>query len=450
MNSETTLKLIDVVNDIDIKNRRGNGTQNDKNKSGKQSFSKDYEENVASLKFYHYKELSDSIRGISGCCPEPSIAENDQIILMTWNNKWMSYSKDGGRTFMVHDATTIFPRADDGFCCDQIIHYVESIDMFVWLYQTWKTSDGNNRVRLAAATTDDVISSNGKSKWTYWDFPNTLIGTAGTFLDFNDISFGDNSLYFNTNSVGRGRIIARLPLQQIKNRSTIHFSYSPELPNCNFSRISKNTSDEAYWGGHKDNSTLRVYSWKEGSGTIFWRFPKVNSWPNIPPYTAICPDGKNWVNNNSQGFAWYGATRHDNKLWIAWPASSGGSFPQTHIRLAQINLSNYSVISQHQIWNSDFAFNYPSIDVNSNGEVGISLGFGGNSTLYGSHGVGVWGDYTIYTPKFSDICTERWGDYTTLRRANNNSAQWIAGGYTNQKDTSGNLEVVPHYIRFGR
>jgi len=36
------------------------------------------------------------------------------------------------------------------------------------------------------------------------------------------------------------------------------------------------------------------------------------------------------------------------------------------------------------------------------------------------------------------------------RRCTANGADWIAGGYTNEKDASGNPIVIPHYVRFGR
>ncbi|MEL7002684.1 MAG: hypothetical protein AAFN93_08090 [Bacteroidota bacterium] len=402
----------------------------------------------ASLEFKKYKNLDDAAKEAITCCPEPSVAENGQTILLS-GNFWLSLSKDGGNTFDVKKTSSIFPTADKGFCCDQVLHYVKEIDMFILLYQTWRLDGTNtNRVRVAAATTEEVINSNATA-WTFWDFPSSVIAD-GSWLDFSDVAVGNNSLYFATNSVGRGRVVCRLPLDQIQAKSSITYRYSPPLDNCGFSRISQDTGDEAFWGGHDDNSTLRVYSWQEASTTIFWRRVKVNSWPNTPPYTAVCPDGVNWVKGNAQGFAWYGVARDDDDIWVAWPAAAGGGFPQTHVRLAKVNTNTYTTVAEHQIWNENFAFNYPNIATNREGEVGISIGFGGNTTMYGQHGVGVWGDYVIYTPKMADLCTERWGDYTTVRRGISNTNQWVSSGYLNATNASGNIDPIPHYIRFGR
>lgn len=77
----------------------------------------------------------------------------------------------------------------------------------------------------------------------------------------------------------------------------------------------------------------------------------------------------------------------------------------------EINPSNYSVMSQWQIWNDSYAFTYPSLATNSNGEVGISLGWGGNS-YYGNNAVGILGDFVVWYPELSTISnSSRYGDY---------------------------------------
>ena len=79
---------------------------------------------------------------------------------MATANRYVSYSTDGGDTFTSLDPTTIFDNtADGGFCCDQIVQYAPSIDRFIWLMQFSTGTDGKNRLRIAAASPETVVSS---------------------------------------------------------------------------------------------------------------------------------------------------------------------------------------------------------------------------------------------------------------------------------------------------
>src|SRR5439155_17156728 len=66
---------------------------------------------------------------------EPSGGANGGGVVFMTANQFAAYSTDGGATFTQLDPTTIFPEDDGGFCCDQIVQYVPSIDRFIWLLQ---------------------------------------------------------------------------------------------------------------------------------------------------------------------------------------------------------------------------------------------------------------------------------------------------------------------------
>ena len=104
-------------------------------------------------------------------------------------------------------------------------------------------------------------------------------------------------------------------------------------------------------------------------------------------------------------------------------------FAHPHIRIAQVDTSNYSV-KEWQIWNPDHAFAYPGLATNSSQEVGISLGWGGGDKFFANHAVGILHDFVVWYSELSDAAINRWGDYVTVRRANPKTSLFAAVGYS--------------------
>jgi len=363
---------------------------------------------------------------------------------MMTGNTWMALSEDGGGSFSNINPTTIFPQVDGGFCCDQVIVYVPRIDMFLWLLQYWSDTGGNNRIRLAAQTTPEVRSSDGTA-WTYWDFVSDVFNT-GSSLDYNDVSFGENSFWW-TSQIGSGRVVVRIPQSEIAARGTINFAYTGET-DALWSHLTQNATNTVYWAGHMSNSELRVFSMRDGEGFYSWRSVTVNSWPN-GTNTSMCPDGTDWMSFESWKHYVFGNALQGNSVWFGWLASAGGGFPQPHVQLVRINPSSWTRVEQVQVWNPNIAFHDAYLSTNGKGELGMEIAFGSGG-FYPSSAVGVWGDFVVYYPRLSTRCSSRWGDYNHSRRSGSNGQEWVAGGYTMEKDSSGNNMVLPHYIRFGR
>jgi hypothetical protein len=398
---------------------------------------------LAGLTFRDYAELTNSQAASSLCCPEVSVAENGDTVMLT-GNFWMALSEDGGATFTSTNPTTIFPQSDGGFCCDQVIQYVPSIDMFVWLMQYWTDAKGDNRIRVAAQTTGQVRSSNGTA-WTYWDFTSDIFDTAAS-LDYNDMSFGDSSLWWASN-IGGGRSVVRISLSQLAAKGTLNCGVANKTA-AFWSHVSHNAGDTVYWARHINNSSIRVYSMRDGDGFYSWRTVTVNSWPN-QENRSTAPDGTDWLTIDRNNHFIFGNAVQGDSVWLGWLASAGDGFPQPHVQLARISTASWTRQEQVQVWNSNVAFGYPYLSTNAQGETGMSIGFGGGG-YYPSHAVGVWGDYVVYYPRLSTRATGRWGDYNTCRRSGADGVQWVAGGYTMEKDASGSDIMVPHYIRFSR
>lgn len=405
---------------------------------------------------------NDSLGFNGNTIAEPSGAAGGGVTFVT-ANAYAAYSTNNGSSFTQLDPTTIFPNgADGGFCCDQIVLYCSSIDRFVWLMQFRSATDakGNvrNRYRLAAASPTQIKNSGGTS-WTYWDFTTGLIGITNGWLDYPDMSVGDNSLYFSYDEVGVGRATIRCPLKEIAASATIHFWYTdPNNGGVAYGgHLTQDTGDEIFWSGHNSNTSMRVFSWKESSNTYFWRDVTVGAWPN-GAISSTSPDGKDWLNklNNFPGQATLGSCRvrrvngrSVNQVWFAWTGAKGSGFKQAQVQwVACDRNNNFNVVDQHQIWNSAYAFAYPALATNSKNEVGLSLEYGGPSDQQ-NHVVGFWGDYIVYITTSSNVGTTRFGDYVSIRKDAKNSDQFDAYGYGLVK-TGGSTVADVHSVNFGR
>jgi hypothetical protein len=416
----------------------------------------------AAIDFFQFNNQANG-NGVN-ITPDVNAAANAGVVLYSYNSR-AKLSTDSGRTFTIINPTTIFPSGpvndatgtniSGGFCCDQIIQYVPSINRFIWFMQfcgngTSGCLSGRNIIRVAAASTADVINSGGTA-WTYWDITSTQVGATTGALDYPDVSVGNNWIYISSDAVGTGLIVMRLPLNEIRTGAgfTFWFTNAGDGGNAYGGHVSQNTGDEAFWAGHVSNSRMRLFSWKESETVYRWRDRDINSW--IQAYSSSTPTGVNWLAFGFPGNAVLGLTRRGNEVWYAWNAGAGGGFTNAHIQVVKVRTSDYSVIEQMQIWNNDYSFAYPCFATNTDGEVGISLGWGGRTTE-AHHAAGFMGDFVVYYPRLSTSSVNRYGDYLSIRRFNSNGRWFDAAGYTTQNNpppAGGQFQDV-HYILFGR
>lgn len=154
---------------------------------------------------------------------------------------------------------------------------------------------------------------------------------------------------------------------------------------------------------------------------------------------------------------------HGGDLWIAWDAaaSSAGSqpfYPNAHIRMAKVTISSWTVKSENQVWNPDYAFAYGTLALDSNGNVGYGVGVGGKNDFPMSC-FGVLGDFVVYYMDNSDATaigsngaggTEaRWGDYITARPSDRTPGKFAGFGYFTKTTPTGFFQT-PYYLVFGR
>lgn len=396
---------------------------------------------------------------------EPSGASNGGDVVFVTGNWFAAYSTDGGTTFTALNPTTVFPADAVGFCCDQVVQYVPSIDRFIWLLQ-------GNGYRIATASPQAIIDSGGTA-WTYWNLTPDIFGSCSSF-DYPDLSVGNDFLYMSWDAGGGGCSsgfqVARARLTELRDGGTITIGFTnpADGPMAWGSHLMQDTLDEIFWAGHNNNSSMRVFSLHEDSNTYSWRDVGISSWANNSPISSTTPDGQNWVNflfnpttqNPGGGFpsnSVLGSTRVSNELWFAWSAGTDDNFPRPHVEMVRLDRDdNFNVIQQVQIWNNDYAFAYPALTTNlCTQEVGFSMEYGGNGN-YENHVVGFWGDFIAYITTDSNVGTTRYGDYVTIRQTpvteDNPGNLFDAFGYgLNTVPAPGTgMQVDVHHLRFGR
>jgi hypothetical protein len=412
------------------------------------------------VRFIIYSPTKEATGQVSDVAADISGAQNAGDVIVHSGNWYVDVSTDVGGSWTRFDPTTIFPNnLGAGFCCDQIIHYVPSIDRFIWYMQHVKGADNSGVFRLAVASPAQ-IKNNFSNAWTYWDFHADDFGLKGKDLDYPDLAWTPQFLHFSTDERGVNLLVGRFSLKELAAGGSLNYRYTTpsDAPGDYAGHLAQNSPDGAFWAGHKDNATLWVYSWPDSSTSYSWKAVAVAKWPN-KTLSSTSPGGVDWLTklNNFPGNGVIGAAVSGKSLWLAWSASKGKGvsngfdFPNAHIRVARIDIASMTTQSELQIWNNDYAFAYPALNVNPRGEVGIVLGWGGKSDNANA-AVGILGDFVVWYQNGSDTTTTRWGDYVTCRATGGDSQRFAGFGYFIKKDASraSGYYFEPYYVLFGR
>ena len=393
---------------------------------------------------------------------EPSGASGGGVVFVT-SNWFAAYSTNGGSVFNQINPTTIFPNDAIGYCCDQIVMYVPSIDRFIWLLQ-------GNGMRLAVASPAQIIASNGTA-WTYWNLTPDVFGQpATTGVDYPDLAVGDGSLYLSWDNgflscpagCSLGRLVVRTSLAGLAAGGSINLGYTTASDSQNAwgGHLSQDTGTEVFWAGHNNSSNMRIYSMRDDSGFYYWQDINVSTWANNP-LSSTTPDGQDWMNKLSgfPGNVPTGITRVGESVWFAWSAGTDGNFSKPHIEMVNIGINendppNLNLNQQVQVWNSGYAFGYPALATNGcTSEVGMSFEFGGGGN-YENHVVGFWGDFVAFVTTATNAGINRFGDYVSIRQAPGTAANpgnlFDAFGYGLTSRPSGGAQTDIHYVQFGR
>lgn len=455
--------------------------------------------------------------------PDPTVATASASgVVFASGNTYVLFSKDDGKTFTRVDPTTVgFPNSDGGICCDQVILYNSRVNLFFWLIQ-YKSSapnppnpalPGPNRLRIAWATPESMKTN--INAWTFFDLASATFNLGQQALDFPDLAFTNTFLYVsvdqqNTPSNVNGLIVARIPLSDITgNGGNVGIAYyslaqSSDMSRAIGARLTQNSADAMYWGGHVDSSHIRVFRWPDGNGSMDTPHDTVvNTWCQTD-YTTLAPDKQQWLDSSRtsassiigatrkpfRGLIPLGDTPPNGEVWLAWGAGRdvGGATPctqgrpQPYVKIARVDDQTLDTVGEYHIWNTPYAFAYPALATDPNGDIGVSVAFGGSGN-YASTTVGYLNDFVVYYVEPSDVTLTftqndnstppkvitdsagnpvlftRYGDYFSVRNSGVDGTYFSSQGYavklidsskSTNCTTGPGCNFRPHYEQWGR
>ena len=461
--------------------------------------------------------------------PDPTVAATASAggVVFASSNTYVLFSTDDGQTFTRIDPTTIgFPNADGGMCCDQVILYNPRVNLFFWLIQ-YNSSPPNppnpplpapqfpgpNRLRIAWASPESMKTN--INAWTFFDLTSATFNLGQQALDFPDLAFTDRFLYASVDRMTSpggvlGLIVARVPLSDITGSGgSVGIAYyssaeSSAQNTATGSRLTQNSADAMYWGGHVDASHIKVFRWRDGNGSMDSPHDAaVNTWCKTD-YTTSAPDKQQWLDNSRtsassiigaarkpfRGLVPPGGTPPNGEVWLAWGAGRdvGGATPctqgrpQPYVKIARVDDQTLDTVGEYHIWNTPYAFAYPALATDPNGNIGVSVAFGGPGN-YASTTVGYLGDFVVYYVEASDVTLTftqndnstppkvirdsagnpvlftRYGDYFSVRNSGADGTFFSSQGYAVKlvnSATSTSCTVAPgctfrpHYEQWGR
>lgn len=211
---------------------------------------------------------------------EPSVAQNGEVVFYT-GNWYGALSTDGGRSFgFIDPFTGPFPPVNNGFCCDQVTLYDPSHNAIFWLQQYIEDStSGTQRINVD-------VGADGSFDCHYDFTPQNLGEPPGRSYDFPDLVLGANYLYHTSNIGSFGSpfvtraMISRYPLEQIATCGSLQQYFYFVTTDRVSMRPTHGAGTTMYWGAHNSTSSMRIYSWDEGSVTISWDDRTVGTWAN--------------------------------------------------------------------------------------------------------------------------------------------------------------------------
>src|SRR5919112_1231252 len=176
---------------------------------------------MASVRLIHNVGLGDPATGQQTLSiNEPTAAASGNNVFVT-GNWFASRSTTGGANFALVDPFTALPSAAGGFCCDQVVLYDPSRDIWIWILQYYATG-GNNIFRVA------ISRGSSFGSWYWWDFSPSALNAAWTDLwfDYPDAALSANHLYitfnaFNSADRWQRAFVFKLPLDPLKDRSNL-------------------------------------------------------------------------------------------------------------------------------------------------------------------------------------------------------------------------------------
>jgi hypothetical protein len=400
----------------------------------------------------------DAVQG--ALVPEPSIAANGQVSLLTWN-WYAAVSTNGGATYSY--LNPFLQNAFGGFCCDQSAYYDPSRDLYIWVVQFVADAKGNAVRLLVAKGASQLASGNFHA----WDVTPQQLGAApGVWYDQPKIARSSNDLYIEVTSYNGNSfvssVVLRFALDDLAAANPL--KYDHYQPNVGTPAFADGATDTMYFAGHVSTSKLRVFRWPESAGAAGVTSFDVTHvpYPRTLPYR--CPRS-----GGAQTGDW--CQRDDDRVmggWIAngilgfdWDASQGqvGSqtFPFPYVDFVRIAASSGKLIDQPILWSDKYAYAYAAVAHDGSGDLGGTVMYGGGNT-YANCGIVIHDGYTtgpgfweLHGMETSDADPDDplGGDYLAARADPANANRWNATCYA-LHGGGDRSNMRPYALSFGR
>jgi hypothetical protein len=402
-----------------------------------------------------------SLRPLLGLSPEngweTSVGQAFNNIFYT-ANYFAAYSGDDGNSFSYVDPNEIAKLAGESFCCDQDAIFFPAGAAMAWVLLT---NEGS--ILLCLARVNDMKDTQGKS-WTIYKFsaPAFAPGIVATF-DYPKLAVVGGHLFLTANIVGAGSaLVARIPAGQVLEMSTLHFQYFIAKGHSYlFPAQGEGLFDNAFFATFKTTSEIRIFKWRSSKNYITIHDIPISTVPTEDWVTPLpSPDqNKDWLapTTKVQQLTVKSAAVGHDEIWVAWTGgrkvkgSTKAKFKNPHIGMARISLATMKLSGERFFHNPDFAFAYPSLAADANGEIAIAYMWGG-IRQYVQHGVAFLTKAKEETPTSSDVSIGGGGHYITLRRGFPNVFEFVLATFNSPKDDSlpQGAYNKPMYIRFKR
>jgi hypothetical protein len=389
---------------------------------------------------------------------EPATASHGNAVIYT-GNTYAGLSTDGGSTWTSLNPGTLFPNSDGGLCCDQKVIHVPAHDVTIWLLEyriSQATQRGRHRIAFARGE-----ASVASSTWTSFDIDPQRFGFGNNLgLDFGDIcatgtSLLGSALVIDTTPAVRGTVLWRINLTDLLagRPAPIIFYTGTQLGGVGGFRFAQGpTGSDVFWAAHQDTSNLRIYRWNDFANAASFVTRSVAAWSNTPT-PAPGPDNRDWT-----GFAFttncvLAGFATGNEVGFLWSSGAHAFHPLQYIRIARFDRGNRNLIAEHEIWNAQTAFHFPSACGNDRGGVGGTFTMGGGNTFptmvaFVADDIRPWGNQESFIVRSGarGPGNNRWGDYQVTGRHSVAGNTWVGTGFVID-----NTGAADHqFVWFGR
>lgn len=370
-------------------------------------------------------------------------------------NWWAARSTNQGASWSYVDPYSGFP----DFCCDQDVIYDRGRDLLIWLRMGVPDGNGHNRFFLGVSTDDGLsfctyVHDSPATEW--YDYPHLALTSNYLYMTWNMFDAGDNYL--------RSRVL-RWPLEAMSQCQGFNFDSFDDTGGTITPAVGG--TSQAYFGQHRNTSTLRIYRWLEFDTSIPFFDRAIPAWTFSPRGSQSCAACGGDACARADNRITSGYVRrhslpnasHFETVGFFWNVGQGGSFPFPYVENAWFyTTSGFVYGGRYLLWNTDYAWLFAAAHPDVRGNLGIVSHRAGGATCPGVC-VGKDDELDGEPPGWVMTCpasmagdsgpsNDTWGDYNRARPFMPAGTCWMGSGHVLQGGTTG-ASVHPLHFVFG-